>query len=243
MGMTTRGGAPAVSRALMVLETLARRGTVSPAELARELNLAKSSISDLASTMLEEGLAVMHGGELAIGPLLGELTTGFAGDNAILDRFATQWPHQVVLGEHTVSVETFWGAYSLCVDARLGRYLLPYTPRAGSRLDIWNGQNGEPLLRCLAPALVKRTVEMFAAFDGLTSREFLFAWVDEHCGEPVLDALPASNGNLQLCVEIASPRAELAPPAALCLHLPPRPGLSVPDLRSALRDFAATIGG
>ena len=49
----------------------------------------------------------------------------------------------------------------MCLEARHGSHLLPYTPRPGLRTDTWTGAEGEPILRALQVDDVLRSIESF----------------------------------------------------------------------------------
>ena len=241
--MNDHGRAPAVRRAVTVLRFLADQGGASATAIADEFGLAKSSISDLVNTMLDEGLLQKREHQLALGSLFTELTAGLVGDTDMLDRFAIQWQRQRLLAEHTVSVQTIIGTQSLCAEVRLGMHLLPYTPRPGSRTEAWNGSTGEPALRCLAADDVRRTLASFAAFsptpDAETQRARR-AWIDRHARGSQRTPMVANTGNLELSVALT--QQETVPPAVLTLHLPPRfEGYVSPKLRTAMEDFAAIL--
>lgn len=244
MGLNEPQRAPAVHRAVSVLAFLAQGGPASATEISRDLGLAKSSTSDLIGTMQEAGLLSRRVDDLSIGPLLGALTEGLVGDSGVLERFATHWPRQRTLTDHTVSVQSILGDRNLCMEVRLGRHLLPYTPRAGSRTTVWSEDGtGDAILRALMPADVERTMTAFAGFDETnpddqTRHSWLKANAVGRQDEPVIAATSNREFNVQL------PHTEgRVPPVLLTLHLPPRLDVDVAPLRSALHDFAEVIGG
>ena len=244
MGVNENSRAPAVRRAVAVLEFLAHQGSASAAAVGDDLGLAKSSMSDLTNTMLADGLIQKRDNLLAIGPLFADLTSGFVADTDLLDRFAIRWQRQRLLSEHTVSVQAIVGSQSLCVEVRLGMHLLPYTPRAGARTDAWNGAVGEPVLRSLTAADLRRTLSTFAAFSPPVTQETdrkRQAWLDRNARGSQRTSLIAGTGNLELSVALSTPDSAV-PPAALTLHLPPRLDGHVPGkLRTALEDFATIL--
>lgn len=240
--MNGPGRAPAVRRAVAVLNFLAQQGASTATDIAHELDLAKSSTSDLLNTMLADGLLRKRRDVFDIGPLVTSLAAGFVGDADLIDRFVLLWPRQPLLAEHTVSVQAIVGTQNLCVDVRLGRYLLPYTPRPGSRTDLWSGGVGEPVLRSLSAPEVRRTMEAFAGFaPGTLAGDTAQAWVDKHARGHQPVPLMAKTGNLELNVALAS-GSSTAPPTVLSLQLPPRlEGHMPPSLWSALEEFAAAM--
>jgi hypothetical protein len=224
VGINDTGRAPAVRRAAAALEVVARSGHASVAEISRDLNLAKSSASDLLSTMLTERMLTRRGGALVLGELLAELAAGFVGNPNILQRFALYWNKYPPLEEHTLSLQALLGTQNLCVDVRIGRHVLPYTPRAGSRLPVWDGARGEPILAHVSADDADATLRRFRGFNGaVDEREGIVSWIREHA--PSAPAAPSpllsSTGNFEL-VSLLPDRAPGAPPVAVTLHLPSR---------------------
>ncbi len=239
--MTGAGRAPAVKRAVTVLNFLAQQGASTAAAISHELGLAKSSTSDLLNTMLADGLLRKRRDVFSIGPLVTSLAAGFVGDAELLDRFALLWPRQPVLAEHTVTVQAIVGTHNLCVDVRLGRYLLPYTPRPGGRTDLWSGGTGEPVLRSLTAPEVRRALDAFAGFAPAPAAEAAQVWIDKYARGQQRLPLMSKTGNLELNVALPAVGTG-APPTVLSLQLPPRLEGHIPaSLSTALEEFAAAI--
>lgn len=240
MGVNQPERAPAVRRAMAVLAYLAQEGASTAADISKELGLPQSSTSDMVNTMLADGLLRRRQDLFAIGPLITDLAAGFVGDAALLDRFATHWPRHPELSRHTVSIQTILGTQSLCVDVRLGGYLLPFTPRPGSRSDTWKGSVGEPVLTCLTPEEAHSTLTAFGAFTAHgPDRTAAEAWIGQHArgGQP--SPLLAKTGNLELNVSL--PATAGNPPTVLTLHLPPELGDPSGTLAQGLAELASTI--
>jgi DNA-binding IclR family transcriptional regulator len=242
MGITDPA-APAVHRAATIVDFLMFKGVASPTTLAAELGLSKSSLSDILTTMLADGLIRKRDDGLVIGPLFAELTKGFVGETALMDRFAITWQRQRLLSEHTVSVQTVIGTHSLCVEVRHGAHLLPFTPLPGLRSDVWVGIEGEPVLRCLTAEQVRYTTTTFAAFSPAVEErvdEGRNAWIARHALGRQRIPLVAHTGNLEFNTPLS--RGGDMPPAVLTLHLPPHlEGRVSHELRSAFEDFAAPL--
>ncbi len=234
---------PAIHRAAAVLEFLAFNEVATPSTLSGELGIAKSSLSDILSTMLADGLIQKRDDGFVIGPLFGQLTRGFVGDTNLMDRFAVTWQRQRLLSAHTVSVQTIIGAHSICAEVRHGAHLLPFTPRTGLRNDLWHGPEGEPALRCLTAAQLQANSNAFAAFSPPIDAALAEArrlWIERHARGAQRIPFVARTGNLEFNVALS--RSETMPPAVLTLHLPPRQEGHVSfELRTAFEDFAALL--
>ncbi len=241
MGLNQPERAPAVRRAMAVLAYLAQEGPSSAADISKELGLPQSSTSDLVHTMLADGLLRRRQDLFTIGPLITDLAAGFVGDAALLDRFATHWPRHPELSRHTVSIQTILGTQSLCVDVRLGNYLLPFTPRPGSRSDTWKGNLGEPVLTCLTADEARATLTAFGAFTAHgPDRTTADSWISLHSRGIQPTPLLAGTGNLELNAALPTGPAS-SPPTVLTLHLPPEMEDTSGTLADGLAELASTI--
>lgn len=241
MGVNDTRRAPAVHRTVAILECLARQGAASLTELVQQIGLPKSSASDIVTTMITDDLVRRRGDTFVLGDTLGVLTSGLVGDARLLDRLAKDWPRQPRLGEHTVSAQTLIGSRTLCVDVRLGRYLLQRTPRPGSSHVAWDGEKGSPVLRCFPEGAVMRAVHTFQDHDPTVNPETLSAWLKHSL--PQHDEQPESVDSEDWQLSAAVPASTSAhPPVALTLHLPSRvPPGEAKELHHDLHRFASLI--
>lgn len=244
MGMTQR--APAVRRAIQALDLLAHRGNASWSDIARGLRLPRSSTSDLVQTMLDERLIRREiSGLLLLGGALTEIAAGFVDNSTVLERFSLEWDKGHSLNEHTLSVQSLIGDQNMCVDVRIGRHVLPVTPRAGSRLPVWNGTSGEPILTRLPPSAIEASLHRFGAFCGVNdaTRGAILDWVRKNTTGQSRDLrhMVASTGNAELSQVIPGETTDQES-VALTLHLPPDTARNVPELKAALSALAARIG-
>lgn len=221
MAVNDSSRAPAVRRAVAALDFLAHIGQASAAEISRDLGLAKSSTADLLATMQAVDFVRRRGDEYELGVLASELTEGFVGDPAILDGFAKHWAKQPIVNEHTVTIETILGATSLCLDLRIGRYVLPSTPRIGRRIPLWDGTNGSPLLRCVPTETLARTLERFEGFEGSPERtEAILDWKAREAPRPGAATRLSSRGNIEISLALPATFGD-SPPVTVTAHLPP----------------------
>lgn len=225
--------APAVHRAMRLVDALAFERRARPADLARAVGLPKSSASDLIGTLLEERLLARSGEDLVLGRAFLELAAGFVGRSGMLHDFGVGWERSRALREHTVTLQALIGSHNVCVAVRLGSAVLPYTPRAGSRLPLWPDGHPEPVLGVVDPGDVERALAEFP--EGTTD------------APPATRSAPAdgpdlaATGNLELNA-LVSDGADCGGPVVVTCHLPPGTESS-PRLAAALRAFARDLQG
>ncbi|MBK0418355.1 helix-turn-helix domain-containing protein [Leucobacter sp. CSA1] len=244
MAVNDSSRAPAVRRAVAALDFLAHIGRASAADVSRDLGLAKSSTADLLATMQAVDLVRKRGDEYELGALASELTAGFVGDPAILDGFAKHWARQPIVNEHTVTIETLLGATALCLDLRIGRYVLPSTPRIGRRIPLWDGAAGSPLLLCMPTEALARTLERFEGFDGSPERTAaILEWRAREAPRPRAATRLSSRGNIEISLALPVAFAG-SPPVTVTAHLPPESENGVVSAVSAkLEDLANAVVG
>lgn len=233
--------APAIGRSARVLELLAHDGPVPWSRVGPAIGLAKSSTSDLLTSLAASRWVRRAESGFMLGGLLPELCAGFVGTDIDLVQFGLEWAADPVLHEHTVSVQVIQGVEIFCLEVRIGRHVLPLTPRPGSRVQGWHGDRGEPALAVLSEPVLRSTLNCFAGFQGLTSstRESILEWAAaerSEIGGPQIQR--AVNGNDELSLPCPGDRAVL-----LTAHLPPdAPPANLPDLHQALSTLSTLAG-
>ncbi|MGO1539404.1 MAG: helix-turn-helix domain-containing protein [Leucobacter sp.] len=239
VGDTVR--APAVRRAVAVLDVIAHAGQASAAEISHDLMLPKSSTANLVATMHEEGFLARRGDDYIFGELITELTAGFTGDPGVLERFATYWGGLPLLHEHTISVHAILGTRALCLDMRLGKLVLPTTPRTGRVTELWAPQQKLPLLQLVPRTALMRTLARFEGFSHSTevSGEVLDWWDDNGGLHPVV-IHETERGSLSVGVFVPA-TSPVAPPLTLTAHLLHSHSDEVGEVSQALTEFAARI--
>lgn len=243
--------APGVRRALRLLDALAFERRARPADLARAVGLAKSSASDLISTLLEERMLAREGDDLVLGGFFADMAAGFVGDVTTTRDFVLAWERSPVLREHTVTLQTLIGSHNVCVAVCLGTHVLPYTPRAGSRLPLWTGGGPEPVLRVVPRGDLRRSLERFP--DSSSDGEALQAWAQER--SPVCPtqerpdagdvrrankAVLSSTGNLEFNTQVSTGRERVGP-VVVTVHVMPDSAVQYASVQAALDDFAAEL--
>ncbi len=155
MGLSTRdpqddgsARAPAVIKAARILTELAQHPTaMSATDLARRIDMAKSSMSDLCLALIEEGLlARTSEGRYMLGGHLVELARPLVGGTRLLEVFADACEAVPEATGETVTMSIADGADIVIVAVRRGSVLLPMTPKVGLHLPIWTTAAGRALL-------------------------------------------------------------------------------------------------
>lgn len=247
MGMTTPERAPAARRAIAVLDLIAGRSDVTWSDVSRDLMLARSSTSDLISTMLNEQLIERHGDSLAFGTVWLRCASAFVSTGPLLERFVREWDTTELLNAHTLSVQSLMGDQTMCVDVRMGRQVLSVTPRAGSRYPVWDGKTGEPILTRLSLQSIESSLSAFGRFCGVDDARSgeILAWAKEHstATTSIAPVEKATTGDYEMSVMIPSLLSETIP-TAITLHLPAGADnrQNTRALSDALHAFAHRLG-
>lgn len=235
------GRSPAVRRAVAALDLVAHTEQANAAEISQYMKLAKSSTSDLVTTMNQQGFLRHTGDDYVLGDIFTELTTGYTGDPGLLSRFATQWDQHPLLHDHTVAVQSVLGTRALCLDARLGRYVLPTTPRAGRIVSLLHDGEGSPLLQLLAREALADTLHRFENYSH-TARETAetLEWWDASGGLRPFAVQETGRGDLSVGVSVP-PQVHGYPPLVLTAHLLSGHAYRMDELREALSEFAIAV--
>lgn len=254
--MLRESRAPAVRRAVRALDAVAHQQRARPADLARTLDVPKSSLSDLVGTLLEERMLARSGDDLVLGTAFVEWAAGFVGSVAMLRRFGIGWERSAVLRDHTVTLQALIGSHSVCAAVRIGTRLLPYTPRAGSRMPLWPAEGPEPVLRVISRADGARILDAFA--EGSPDDAALRAWAHREPeaaaaspsgaaakGTPSVrltptGPAPSASGNLELNA-LVSRGEERGGAVVATLHLAPSHDADLRVLQAALDEFARDL--
>jgi DNA-binding IclR family transcriptional regulator len=140
--------APAVVKAARILSELAQQpDAMSASDLARRVDMAKSSVSDLCLTLIEEGLlARTSDGRYLLGRHLVELARSLVGGTRLLEVFADACGAIPDADGETVTMSVADGSDIVIVAVRRGSVALPITPKVGLHLPIWTTAAGRALL-------------------------------------------------------------------------------------------------
>lgn len=169
--MRTRPGsgskAPAVSKAVAVLDSLARSAEAgSISGLARRIEVPKSSVADICATLSDLGLLSRNrDGRYLLGQHVVELARGLVGGQRLIEVFTEACLSVPAASEETVTLSILDGADSVIVAARHGRATLPVTARVGLRLPVWSTASG----RCFLAALPEARIGEILALGSVTA--------------------------------------------------------------------------
>lgn len=150
--------APAVRRGAALLRELAAEPAgLSMADLARRLGAPKSSLGDLCSVLVAEGMIARTAeGDLRLGSAIPELVAGLAGGGTLLQRFEAECARFTAVDDHVVLLATIAGADSVYLAVRGNGRPQPLSLRVGLRLPAWATSTGIALLSRLSDAEIER---------------------------------------------------------------------------------------
>ena len=149
---------PAVQRALSLLDRLASRGEpMSLARLASELELPKSSVHGLCSTLLSNGyLRRQEDGLFRLGPRVMSLAEAFVASTGVAREFTALWPDAAGAPDETVILSLLSGAEVVYIAARQGSRPLGLAFNVGMRLPAWLAATGKAQLAFHPEETVRR---------------------------------------------------------------------------------------
>jgi IclR family transcriptional regulator, blcABC operon repressor len=148
---------PAVSRAVMLLERLARqRQPMTSASLAAELSLPRSSVHGLCNTLLHHGLLRRQGdGGFLIGSGVMTLAHAFQADTNVTQEFGAMWRDIGQSPDESVVLSVLDGADCVYVAVRNSVLPLGLAFNVGMRLPVHLAGTGKAMLAWLPAATVK----------------------------------------------------------------------------------------
>lgn len=145
------GAAPALRRAVQVLDLVSRRAEpVAAADVARELSIPKSSAHGLIATMTElELLTRSPDGSLRLGSRLMRWANGFLSQTDLVGEFQRFFADGGELGDHTLTLTMLEGREVVYVGCRNNGEPLGLTFRIGMRLPAPYTATGKALLAAM----------------------------------------------------------------------------------------------
>jgi len=145
---------PAVSRAITLLERLAlEREPMSLARLASELDLPKSSVHGLCSTLVSFGyLRRQNDGAFLIGPRVMGLAEAFVAGTDVAQEFNAIWSDSRSAPEETVLLSILSGSEAVYVAVRNSARPLGLAFNVGMRLPAYLSGSGKAMLAHLPAA-------------------------------------------------------------------------------------------
>ncbi len=162
-GPSTRGGTPAplvpaVGRALMLMERLARqRHPMSATLLASELALPKSTVHGLCNTLLHHGyLRRQADGAFLVGSRVMGLAEAFIADTNVAQEFGALWQEIGLATDESVILSVLNGTDSVYVAVRNSTRPLGLAFNVGVRLPSYLSGSGKATLAFLPPATLHK---------------------------------------------------------------------------------------
>lgn len=140
--------APAVVRATRILDLISQSPTpLSLAELARTLDLPKSSLHGLCATLVHLRLiARLESGQMTLGPHVMSWANAFLARSDIAQEFFAAWEEVRVLPQETITLSVLDGTSVVYLACRNGSQPLGVTFRIGMRLPAPFTATGKAML-------------------------------------------------------------------------------------------------
>ncbi|HET9977375.1 MAG TPA: IclR family transcriptional regulator [Burkholderiaceae bacterium] len=148
---------PAVTRALALLDRLAEERQPMPlARLASGLEIPKSSVHGLCTTLLALGYLRRHGdGSFSIGPRVMSLADAFIAGTGVTQEFAALWAEDGQVPDETVVLTILNGADVVYVATRSGARPLGLSFNIGMRLPAYLAASGKAMLAHLGEGALR----------------------------------------------------------------------------------------
>lgn len=142
---------PAVGRAVRILDLVARNARpLSPADLARETGLPKSSLHGLCETLIQLRLLQRTGnGALAMGPHVMTWANAFLAHTNILQEFYVAWQESGLFTMETITLSVLDGRDVVYIACQNGTRPLDVTFRNGMRMPAPYTATGKAMLSTL----------------------------------------------------------------------------------------------
>jgi len=143
-----KSSAPAVVRAARVLDLISEStAPLSLAEIARALELPKSSLHGLCATLVQLRLiARLDNGHMTMGPHVMGWANAFVQRSDITQEFLAAWDELNVLPQETITLSVLDGTSVVYVACRNGNRPLGVTFRMGMRLPAVYTATGKAML-------------------------------------------------------------------------------------------------
>lgn len=164
--------APAVSRAILLLETLARAPRpLGLGELAAQLELPKSSIFGICSSLLAGSLIERDdGGGYSLGMRIVDLANARLGQNDLAQDFMRFWSRHPEFGDEAAILSERQGPDVVYLACRNSTRPLGVTFRVGMRLPAAFTATGKAILSTLPEHEIDALYSAKGALEGLTGR-------------------------------------------------------------------------
>ncbi|MGA0565209.1 IclR family transcriptional regulator [Ancylobacter sp. VNQ12] len=150
---------PALERGVRILDTVARaRGYLSLSDLARELDIAKSSAHTLCNTLVKLGLLIKRPDQtFLLGPHVMRWSNAFQQQSDLATEFAALWDRETQLPGATITLTVLEGNEVIYIAARNSDLSHPlFEFRAGMRLPAAFTATGKAFLSGMSDFEVRR---------------------------------------------------------------------------------------
>lgn len=139
---------PAVTRTIAILDYLSEcREGMSVSQIARDLNLPKSSVHGLCNTLAEAGvLDVSDGARFVMGPHPMRWTNAYLKENRLVDGFRALCNEMVQLNDYTLTLSTLDENEVVYIDCRNAMSPLGVSFRIGMRMPAVFSATGKAML-------------------------------------------------------------------------------------------------
>lgn len=147
----TQGGVPAVVRAKAIMDYVAQaQQPPHVSEIARALDLPKSSVHGVCNTLVSIGLLSRHGPTaFALGGHVMVWANAFAAKSDMIASFLRLWEETPELQQHTVTLSALDGEDVTYIANKEGKSPLGITFRMGMRLPAAFTATGKAMLSTL----------------------------------------------------------------------------------------------
>ena len=175
VGLDVAGGeslAPAVTRAAAILSVLSENAAVAlgPSELARRLNLPKSSIANVCGALADVGLLRRVGTGFALGRRLAELGGAYLMAVDMVQEFYDVCPRLPTGSEETVQLAVLDGLEMTYLARHDGRQPVRLSSQIGRRLPATSTATGKAALASLEPHELERRLAGVTALPASTPK-------------------------------------------------------------------------
>jgi DNA-binding IclR family transcriptional regulator len=156
-----KSSAPAVARAARVLDLISQSANpVSLAELARSLELPKSSLHGLCATLAQLRLITrLDSGHMTLGPHVMSWANAFLARTDITQEFFAAWEELSVLPQETITLSVLDGDNVVYIACRNGTRPLGVTFRIGMRLPAPYTATGKAMLSTMPDVEVRKRLQ------------------------------------------------------------------------------------
>jgi IclR family transcriptional regulator, blcABC operon repressor len=153
-------GVPALVRGFRVLDAVtASRQPLTVTDLARRLDLPKSTVHGLCTTLVDLNLlARRNGTSFCIGPHVMHWASGFLGKTDLITEFAALWDNLSVLADETITLSVLDGPEVVYIACRNSASPLGITFRIGMRLPAPFTATGKAILSTMSDRRVREVV-------------------------------------------------------------------------------------